>query len=431
MSSEPTPPQEPSSQDTFRHEEIEIHAEDRPPNLLHVDALVPGEQVDRFIRQLHKVGTDLSNVNLAGLLIHVIAEEALDRADRERIWEPSLPDEASIETLRPGVDFRIQFDIAAFSPPDWGFLSKLKVRMPRAEVTDAMIDREVLDQRLDAGRRTPIEGPARPLDELTIDVISRTGNQAILDRRDLKIRIPLEGEAFTIPGLPVPKVRKMLTGVNVGDEFTTEIEIDSDHPQAELRSKTVVTTIAVKGIERIETATLETVLENYGMKAEAILRMQIRLALEQRHEEERVQRAMTQLFPQLAQNCRFEIPQYVRDLIAKRLCDKRRADAEQAGLDEAAIAERMNEFEGRAHTVAETNAREIVQFKFLRRHLDLEGQHTNLDVTAQAEAAARGVRPEDYRSEILDNDETQALQTRAMKRQVAEALLKVVQIEEI
>ena len=431
MSSEPTPPQEPSSQDTFRHEEIEIHAEERSPNLLHVDALVPGEQVDRFIRQLHKVGTDLSNVNLAGLLIHVVAEEALDRADRERIWEPSLPDETSIEALRPGVDFRIQFDIATFSPPDWGFLSTLQVRLPKAEVTDAMIDREVLDQRLDAGRRTPIDGPARPLDELTIDVTSRTGDRTILDEHDLRIRIPLEGEAFTISGVPAPKVRGMLTGASVGDEPTTEVEIGPDHPQAELRGETVVTTITVKGIERIETATLETVLENYGMKAEAILRMQIRLALEQRHEEERIQMAMGQLFPQLAEHCRFEIPQYVRDLIAKRLCDKCRADAEQAGLDEAAIAETMKEFEGRAHTMAETSAREIVQFKLLRQHLDLEAHNTNLDATAQAEAAARGVRPEDYRSEILDNDETQALQNRAMKRQVANALLKVVQVEEV
>ena len=131
MSSEPTPPQEPSSQDTFRHEEIEIHAEERLPNLLHVDALVPGEQVDRFIRQLHKVGTDLSSVNLAGLLIHVVAEEALDRADRDRIWEPSLPDEASIEALRPGADFRIQFDIATFSPPDWGSSRRSRSGCPR------------------------------------------------------------------------------------------------------------------------------------------------------------------------------------------------------------------------------------------------------------------------------------------------------------
>ena len=294
-----------------------------------------------------------------------------------------------------------------------------------------MIDREVLDQRLDAGRRTPIDGPARPLDELTIDVTSRAGDQTILDEHDLKIRIPLEGEAFTIPGVPAPKVRKMLTGASVGDEPTTEIEIGPDHRQVELRDKTVVTTITVKGIERIETATLETVLENYGMKAEAILRMQIQLALEQRCEEERVQRAMTQLFPQLAENCRFEIPQYVKDLLSKRLCDKHRADAEQAGLDEPGIAETMAEFEAKADVMAETIARETLQFQFLRRHLGLLSQNTNVDATAQSEAAARGVRPEDYRSEILDNDETQALQTRAMKRQVANALLKVVQVEEV
>ena len=81
--------------------------------------------------------------------------------------------------------------------------------------------------------------------------------------------------------------------------------------------------------------------------------------------------------------------------------------------------------------MAETIARETLQFQFLRRHLGLLSQNTNVDATAQSEAAARGVRPEDYRSEILDNEETQALQTRAMKRQVANALLKVVQIEEI
>ena len=235
-----------------------------------------------------------------------------------------------------------------------------------------MIDREVLDQRLDAGRRTPIDGPARPLDELTIDVTSRTGDRTILDEHDLKIRIPLEGEAFTISGVPHPKVRRMLTGANVGDEPTTEVEIGPDHPQAELRGGTVVTTITVKGIERIETATLETVLENYGMKAEAILRMQIRLALEQRHKEERVQLTMGQLFPQLAEHCRFEIPRYVKALLSKKMIERRRSDAEQAGLDEAAIADLMTQVEQKADSIAETNAREIVQFKFLRRHLDLE-----------------------------------------------------------
>ena len=93
--------------------------------------------------------------------------------------------------------------------------------------------------------------------------------------------------------------------------MTIETPIPATHPDPDLRGRTVSTTVVIESIRRTQPATIEQVLENYGMAARPLLRMQIRIAIEQRFAEDEMAQAVSQLFPTLIRQCDFEVPEPV------------------------------------------------------------------------------------------------------------------------
>lgn len=408
----------------FQHDAIEIRTEELEPNLIRVEAMVTEEQTMLFQRQLAEVSDDLSKVNLAELMVHVIIEESMDRLERRRFWDPFPVADQPRPTFRPGTPFTITIDVPAFRAPDWTALSELRIKLPRHEATEATIDREILDQRLDAGERSPSDAPIAALDEVTLDVEGHVGEEVTRLHSDLVVRMPLEGEELTIGGATVPGARAALDGASRGEHRSLKQTTDASKDGRSL-------SFIVRDIQRIHPATLEQVLENYGIRAEPILRLQIKLAIEQRYEEERLQRATNQLMPLLHQRFKYEIPEKVQTFLTRKARDEQMASWEKSGLDQDAIAARLETFDAEASDRAKAIARETVLLNFLQEHLQISLHNNDLDEAIQTEAALRGVRPEAYRAEMLDESATNQLRSRVVRKKVVASLLKVVTIEEV
>lgn len=428
------PADQPSASDRpdsepFRHDQIDLAIEETAPNLYRVVAVVPGEQTKRFKAQIHEVNPAVPDADLAGLMLHLLAEETLERLDAHQIWAPDLVEGDPPPIFESGVDFKVRFDLAAFRPPDWAFLSGLTVRLPDREITEAMIDREELDQRLDAGTSEPVEGPVRALDELSLEIESRCGDKVVMPAGKITFRVPQESEDFNLPGIGPGQAREAVLDKNRGDQVTIETPIPATHPDPDLRGRTVSTTVVIESIRRTQPATIEQVLENYGMAARPLLRMQIRIALEQRFAEDEMAQAVSQLFPTLLRQCDFEVPEPVTRKLKMQARKSVLDSLEESNPDDSDREAILANLDSDAEATAQSGARESLLLYFLRLHLGVEAEDP--EKTIQAEAAQRGIRPETYRKEILDQGRTSELQVRTLRRQLGAALLKQVRIERI
>ena len=157
--------------------------------------------------------------------------------------------------------------------------------------------------------------------------------------------------------------------------------------------------------------------------------MQIRIALEQRFAEVDIARASSQLFPALQQACPFEIPEQIKEKIRLQVREKYLESLEKSDSDEAERESNLAKYDSEMEDTSESIAREQLLFYFLRLHLDVQAEDP--EKTIQVEAAQRGIRPETYRKELLDQNRLEEIQVRSMRRKLTEALLKRVRIERI
>lgn len=409
---------------TFEHEAISIETTEIHPNLFKVDFEVPAEQVLRFIRQLRSVKTDIKPQETASLLISVCLDESLARLDRQRIFEPNMPEGSTPPVLHPNKPFQGTFIQDAFAVPDWPDFSLLSLSVSDLEVTDELVEQELLDQKLDAGTRTELTDPIASMDEIVADVMvrMRDQDQAFMEMSKLTARVPGPGQKMSL-GQMLIDGGDALIGQTVGNTVTFPATLPDNFPNSDFRGRDVEVELQITSGQRISPATAEQVAERFGTPNVDVLKMQIRFALENRLTEQKRTDARDQLMPQVLQMVPIEIPDHVvQQMIARQMpsiIDQARKD----GLDEEAIKKHAEEESRKIETPAKSRAHRRVLLQMLGEHLNIQIGEEEILEEIRNEAALAGRRPEELRKQLIDEGRLSSISERVRELKIVDKLI--------
>ena len=407
----------------FDHGEIILTSSEIHPNHWRMEAEVPAEQVKRFGRQLRGVKPDIHPQEVATLLVSVLVDEGLDRIGRTSYIHRTLTPETESPILHPEKPFCGSFDVDGFAQPQWPDFSAIKIREDSIEVTDALVEQEMLDQRLDAGTRTPLEGPLKAGDEIVADVLARIPGheKPAIEVSGITLRIPDRDGFLNTGGVLLPG-GESLHGHHAEENvrFTSSLPTNLFDP--ELQGQPLEVDIRITSATRVSPATEEFVAAQYGSPNVEILKTQIRFALKQRLADERQKNVFEQFLPQLQEMVPIELPEFAIEEMAKKKLPNLLARFRAKGLDEEATKKAIE----RAWPSVKTDARRAfgrrILVKMLAKHLDVRTSEEDLLTTIRFEAARLGKRPEDLRKELLDSNAIAPYADKTLELKVASTL---------
>ena len=408
----------------FDHGEIILTSSEIHPNHWRMEAEVPAEQVKRFGRQLRGVKADIHPQEVATLLVKVLIDEGLDRIGRTSYMYRTLTPETESPILHPEKPFCGSFDVDGFAQPQWPDFSAIKIREDSIEVTDALVEQEMLDQRLDAGTRTPLEGPLEAGDEIVADVIARIPGheKPAIEASGITLRIPERGGFLNTGGILLPG-GESLHGHRPEEDVRFESSLPTNLFDPELQGQPLEVDIRITSATRVSPATEEFVAAQYGSPNVEILKTQIRFALKQRLADEQNKTIFEQFLPQLQKMVPIELPDFAIEEMTKKkrlppLLEKLRAK----GLDEEATKKAVQKawpsMKADAHRVF---GRQIL-VKMLAQHLKVRTSEEDLLKTIRFEAARLGKRPEDLRKELVDNGTIGPYSEKTLELKIASTL---------
>lgn len=364
----------------------------------------------------------------------------VQRHGLEPVGDPQLnekPDDLELSSDRPLV-FSLDIEVV----PDFELPATegLAIDRPVLVVTDEMIEAEITRQKHMLGRVEEISDGFQPGDRFlgpgTVTIEGETEPFFRHDRIDVMIPQAEDGGRGQLLGIVVEDLASRLAALALGDTLTLEMTGPDMHEVERIRGKTLHVEIQLREGQRLIPATVDEVIERYGLEGEAMLREQVRYALEQRVEGEQRQAMREQVARHLSGAVDFPLPERMSESQASRLLEQSRLDMLYKGeLDNDAIEHRLAELRSSAQTAARQRLKMSMILHRLAKKLDISVTQNEINGRIAALAMQRGERPEKLRQELAQSGAIQqvALQVRDHKtldRILASATLTDIPAEE-
>lgn len=200
-------------------------------------ARIPGFRPGKAPRAMieRHIGKDRIMADALDALVPDVYNEAIETNDVDAIDQPSLD---KIE-MEPPV--KLSFIVPVRPTVDLGEYRSIRVEPQSTEVTDEMVDEQVLLLRRRHAIHAPVDRGATWNDVLTASVKGTADDDEFINDEDAEFPLR-EGQVLVAPGLA-----EAIVGMKKGDEKTVEIEIPEDFRVERLQGKTA--TFALKVTE--------------------------------------------------------------------------------------------------------------------------------------------------------------------------------------
>ena len=389
-----------------------------------ITAEVPWHCIEKIKARLEAGNAKQTDEQIAGLLAQICMDESIARCEREPLWGPQLKSGVKPTMPEENQPFKVMFALDVTPKFDWPDFSTFEIKRPMRTITDDIVARELHQQILQASPNHETDEPARTDDLVTLDLEIRNPDDdtMILSTTQSVVRLTNPGEPAVVNGIPFTGLDAIIRDSSTGDSTTMTGHLPGSLTNEESRDKTVKFEVTVTRIERPELVTVESVLEQYGTPNEEILLMQIRTSLESRFEIERSLFMLGQCFEQLSQAIEYSPPQRVlikhandeaKSIASRMLADGRTEDEVKEHLEK-------NADETKKRLNAALKARAISME--LRKRLELSMHEGDLQAEIVKLAALNGKRPEEFRKELVEANQIQAVTDRVIQLKIFEAL---------
>jgi len=398
-----------------------------------IDIEVPTRQAKRFHKKLKKSGQDSSIESTTKLLTNFCIEHVLQRFEFNPIWGPIQSRSSATPEYRPNHSFLLTINVDDSPEVDWPTFDTLEIIRPIKEMTEEMIDGEMHEQQLDAGERTPIQNDIKTGNEVTCRVtLSETGSEKVLfEQASTTMRVPKHSGSAKIFNIQIDNFAESIIGCSVGDVITLKTTIPEDHFDPTLSGTEVNISVEIQSASRITPATVEQVVEQYGSPSEAILRRQIKMALESKINREQGAILAKQIFDFLSEKIDVPIPEWVYENYQKTFLNNINAAMKQHGCSDDAITKRAEDNADKIMTVSQKQAKRHALATLLSRKFEINTNEDELISEIGKMAAEQGRRPEDLRKEIIASGRIQHVAISVMEQKAVKKVLELVTVTEM
>ncbi|MEE2971701.1 MAG: trigger factor, partial [Planctomycetota bacterium] len=258
---------------------------------LATEAALPGFRKGRVPRALleKRFGENV-RTETRGQLISDAFQKAVEANEIQIIGDPDFGDPESIPPLEPGKDLVVTVSLEVIPDFELPDLEGVPVTKPIMDVTDEMIDAEVVRNSYRFGTPARITGPFEPLDRMVGAVVVRVeGNdEPFFEHEKAVAVVPAEEDEGKgqFLGLLVEDLATHLGGKSVGDVIEFETVGPESFEREDIRGKKISVRFEVTDAERVAPLETAELVERFGLDDETGLKEQIRLALENRRDAE-------------------------------------------------------------------------------------------------------------------------------------------------
>lgn len=185
-------------------------------------------------------------------------------------------------------------------------IESLEIERPKVQVTDADVDKLLLDLRKAKREWKPVERAAQDGDQVNLDFEGKLDDKAFAGGSAKKVDVELGAGQF------VGDLERAIVGHKSGESFTAEVKFPADYRSEELRGKTTQFDVTVHEVKAAELPEVdEAFLKSHGVDAEAGLdglKSKCRTALEAERDKAVQARVKDALMQQLLAAHPLELP---------------------------------------------------------------------------------------------------------------------------
>ena len=369
-----------------------------------LDIEIPAKQIKRFQKKIKKSGQEFTDNQIVPVLVKVGLDEALKRHQMKSLWGPRPLVDLSTLTLAKDKPLAFTFMIDQIPEVTWPPFDQIEIKRPLVQVSDDMIEDEISRQKMQEGERVPCEGPIEVGQEILFDLsLKGLKDELTLDIEDVRVAVPRGDEVAIISGIPIQDFAKLVAGSSIGEEILVDIEAPEELADS-IGERSAVLAMTVKGIWNIEPASMDRLVEVYGSRTEQVLRQQIRLSLKSKSDQDQVQIMLNQLFNSLTDAVPIPLPDHVINHIIEQRTASTRQLLLQQGRDEKQIEAYLHDHREEWHEKAIRNTRMRGVVNMLCRENQIRVNEIEVQEIVNAMAANHGIRPEQMRKRVIEND---------------------------
>lgn len=405
-------------------------------NAMQSEAVLPGFRKGRAPRQLieKRFGSAVRS-EARNQLIADAYSKAIEEHKIRPVTDPELDEKSRDAEIVPGKPLEVAIEIEVVPDFEMPNLEGLEVKKPVIEVTDEHVDAELTRQTFRYGNAERIEGPFQMYDRMACDAeVTKEGeSEPFFKTHDALVVHPgTENDgAGPVLGLMIEDLAGKLDGRKVKDTLTIETVGPEGHELEHVRGKKLTISLTIRDAERITPATIDELVERFGLGTKENLRAQVRLALEQRRDGEQRAAMREQVYEYLIKSIDFPLPEKLSESQITRTLQRQRVELLYQGLEAEEVESRLAESRAQSESLAKNRlkllfimARAAEMYK-----VDVTAQEINGRIAAMA--IQRNERPEALREQMQRSGATTEVALQIREHKTADLIISKAKVSEI
>lgn len=353
-------------------------------------------------------------------------KSAIDTFELKTLGEPEPVGNSEDVVLEEGKPLSFALEVEVMPEFELPEFDDIKLTRPVIDVTEDHISDEIDRQKIRNGKLEEIDGKATQGEFLIGPaVVHLDGNEEPFYKTEqTRLTVPTSNEGGEILGLFVDDLGKLLDGASVGEELTIKTTGPEEHELKEVRGAKVVITFNVVQAVRILPISDEELADAFGLESYDIVREQVKLALEQRRDNDQASVLRQQATTEIATRVEMELPEKTSVMQAERDLQRMRTELQSSGRMS------MDEVEAEVARVrsgsAEDSKKRLKTYFILTKlaeHFHVTVNEMEVNARVAEIAMQNGTRPEEMRNKLAQQGQLQQIQAVVKEEKAADQLV--------
>ncbi len=354
--------------------------------------------------------------------------QAVEEHKLEILGEPEVLDPQALQlSTDGGMNFSFTVEVQpTFELPN---LKGVKVKKPKITVTDANVDQAMQNLREQQGTLVPVpNNTAAPKDFLVGDFKLKLDGAVLGQTNDAQLVV----RNGRIAGIEVPDLEGKLTGVKPGETRSFTVDVPADHPQEQIKGKTVEVEVVIKDLKRLELAVIDAdFLESLGFENEGELREALKEQLVQRIDFDVAQAMRSQVARYLLENVNFTLPAKLSQMQANRVLNRRATDLLSRGMPREQIEANLAALQAGSSEEAQRELKLFFTLQKIASDREVNVDEATVNGRIAMIAATQGLRPEKLKQQMAKDGSLQNLFLQLREQGALDTIVADADIEEV
>ncbi len=393
-----------------------------------VKTQVNGFRVGRVPRQvvLARFQQQLSDELKQRVLVSSLEQLTLEN-ELDPINEPEM-DVESIYIPATG-DFTYSFEVEVRPDVQIPDYSKITIKRPTRQITDADIDKYIAALLAEYGKKTESEEPAAAGDIVTVDIAFTHGSKLVREMKNQHLRLL---SALQFHDAELAGFDQLLAGVKAGETRTGSLMISLESSYVPMRGETLSVAFTVKSVSKFTPATLGP--EFFGMldvDDNEAFRKATQSVLERQVVYRQRQSCRTQLLEQMTESASWVLPESLVMKQVENALHRETLEMQQAGYTQKEINARESEVRQNAVSVTRQAMKEHFVLDKIATVENVEVTPNDIEAEIIAMAFQQGESPRRIRARLEKSGVIENLEAQIRERKAVDIALARTQFEEV